>query len=166
MATMEFTNFTNDWAKSEVFQGKMMIGIGIFLSIVFVAILRSDNTLLKGGLIPFSLLLAILLGYGSYMLYSRPAHAQEIIRLYQKSPDKAIKQERAKHINDNKTGKVLICVYPLLMLVSIVALIFVSTPHYKGMAVGFALLFISMFVIDNGFVSRSESFLSFLKELQ
>jgi hypothetical protein len=108
----------------------------------------------------------MLLGYGSYMLYSRPAHAKEIIRLYQKSPDDAIKQEKAKHINDNKAGKVLIRVYPLLMLFSIGALIFVSTPHYKGMAAGFALLFIAMFLTDIGFVSRSDAFLSFLTALQ
>ena len=151
---MEFTDYTNDWAKSEVLQGRIMMAIGIFLSIVFVAILRSDNVLLKGSMIPLSLLLAILLGYGSYMLYSRPAHAKEIIKLHQKSPDEAIKKEMAKHINDNKTGKVLMRVYPLLMLVSIGGLIFVSSPHYKGMAVGFALLFIAMFLIDNGFLSR------------
>jgi hypothetical protein len=163
---MEFTDYTSAWAKSEVLQGRIMIGIGIFLSIVFVAILRSDNALLRGSIIPLSLLLALLLGYGSYMLYSRPAHAKEIIRLHQKFPDKAIKHEKAKHINDNKTGKVLMRVYPLLMLVSIGALILASAPHYKGMAVGFALLFIAMFLIDNGFVSRSERFLSFLKELQ
>lgn len=161
---MEFTNYTNEWAKSEVLQGRIMIGIGIFISIVFVAILRSDNALLKGSIIPLSLLLTILLGYGSYMLYSRPAHAKEIIALYQKSPDKAIQQEKAKHINDNKMGKILIRIYPVLMLVSIIALIFVSSPHYKGMAVGFALLFIATFLIDNGFVSRSDNFLSFLNQ--
>ena len=160
---MEFTNYTNEWAKSEVLQGRIMIGIGILISIVFIAILRSDNALLKGSIIPLSLLLAILLGYGSYMLYSRPAHAKEIITLHQKSPDEAIKQEKAKHINDNKMGKVLIRIYPVLMLVSIVALIFVSSQHYKGMALGFTLLFIAMFLIDNGFVSRSDNFLSFLK---
>jgi hypothetical protein len=52
------------------------------------------------------------------------------------------------------------------MLFSIGALIFVSAPHYKGMAVGFALLFIAMFLTDIGFVSRFDGFLSFLKELQ
>jgi hypothetical protein len=163
---MEFTDHINEWARREVLQGKRMIAIGMFLSIVFVAILRSDYALLKGSIIPLSLLLAILLGYGSYMLYSRPAHAKEMIRLHQKSPDEAIKQEGEKHINDNKTGKVLIRVYPLLILVSIGALIFVSSPYYKGMAVGFALLFIAMFIIDDGFVSRSDGFLSFLKKLE
>lgn len=140
-----------------------MIAIGIFLSVAFIAIYRSENQLLRGSLIPLGLLLAILLGYGSFILYSRPAHAKEIIQLYQKNPKEAVKQETTKHINDNKAGKLLIKVYPILMLLSVIALIFVSSPYYKGMALGFVLLFISTFVIDNGFVSRSDAFLLFLK---
>ena len=161
---MEFIEYTNAWAKSEVLQGKIMIGIGIFLSIAFIAIFRSENLLLRGVLIPLGLLLAILLGYGSFMLYSRPAHAKEIVGLYQKSSKEAIKQETAKHINDNKAGKILIRIYPILILVSVIAFIFVSASYYKGMTLGFVLLFASMFVIDNGFVARSDAFLSFLKQ--
>lgn len=163
---MKFPDYINDWVKREVIQGRIMVGIGICLCIVFIAILRSDNAILKGSIIPLSLLLGILLGYGIYILYSRPAHAREIIRLYKKSPAEAVKQEMVKHINDNKTGKVLVRVYPVLMLISVVAFMVVSTPYYKGMAVGFTILFISMFLIDTGFVSRSDAFLSFLKELQ
>jgi hypothetical protein len=161
---MEFIEYTNAWAKSEVLQGKIMIGVGIILSITFLAIVRSDNSLLKGSLIPLALLIAILLGYGSFILYSRPAHAKEIIGVYQKSSEEAMKQETAKHINDNKAGKLLIKIYPILMIVSVLALIFITLPYYKGMALGFLLLFISTFVIDNGFVSRSDAFLSFLKQ--
>lgn len=161
---MEFIEYTNAWAKSEVLQGKIMIGIGIALAIAFAAIFRSENLLLKGSLIPLGLLLAILLGYSSYMLYSRPAHAKEVIGLYQKSPEEAVKQATAKHINDNKSGKILGKTYPILMLISVIALMLVSTPYYKGMALGFLLLFISTFVIDNGFVTRSDAFLSFLKQ--
>ncbi len=159
---MEFTDYTNAWAKSEVLQGKIMIAIGIFLSVAFIAIYRSENQLLRGSLIPLGLLLAILLGYGSFILYSRPAHAKEIIQLYQKNPKEAVKQETAKHINDNKAGKLLIRIYPILMLISVISFIFVSASYYKGMALGFVLLFVAMFIIDNGFVSRSNAFLSFL----
>jgi Ca2+/H+ antiporter len=159
---MEFTDYTNTWAKGEVLQGKIMIAIGIFLSVAFISIYRSEHQLLRGSLIPLGLLLAILLGYGSFILYSRPAHAKEIIQLYQKNPNEAVKQETTKHINDNKAGKLLIRIYPILMLISVIAFIFVSASYYKGMALGFVLLFVSMFIIDNGFVSRSNAFLSFL----
>jgi len=162
---MNFIEYMNTWVKSEVLQGKLMIGIGVILVVVFIGIIKSQNELLKGLLIPFGLLLVILIGYGSYILYSRPAHAKESITLYEKSKADAVAQEETKHINDNKAGKRLLRIYPILMLVSIATLLFGFTPYYKGMAIGFAILFISIFIIDSGFVSRSDSFLSFLKTL-
>lgn len=162
---MDFIEYINTWVKSEVLQGRIMLGIGIMLLFGFVAILRSENALMRGSLIPLGLLLIVLIGYGSYILYSRPAHVKESISLYERSAKEAITQETAKHINDNKAGKTLLRIYPILMLVSVIVLFFVSAPYYKGMALGFALLFISIFIIDSGFVSRSDSFLTFLKTL-
>lgn len=51
-----------------------------------------------------SLLLIILIGYGGYILYSRPAHVKESIVLYQQSEKEAISREETKHINDNNEG--------------------------------------------------------------
>ena len=162
---MDFIEYINTWAKNEVLQGRIMISIGMILLVAFISITRNENELMKGSLIPLGLLLVILLGYGSFILYSRPTHAKESIALYKESKEEAITQEKTKHINDNKAGKILLRVYPILMLVSIIALFFVSTPYYKGMAVGFAILFISIFIIDSGFVSRSNSFLEFLERI-
>ena len=164
---MDFIEYTNSWVKSEVSQGRIMVGVGVLLLFVFYGILRSQNELLKGSLIPLGLLLVVLIGYGSYIIYSRPAHAKESIALYQKSKTEAIEKEKVKHINDNKTGKTLLkYVYPILIVISAIALFFVSSQFYKGMALGFVLLFVSTYIMDNGFVSRSDAFLNFLNNLQ
>ena len=163
---MDFIEYTNTWVQREVTQGRIMIGVGILILFFFYSIFRSQNELLKGALIPLGLLLVILIGYGSYILYSRPAHAKESIALYKKSKPDAIEKEKIKHLNDNKTGKTLLrYVYPVLMIIAAIALLFFSSPQYKGMAIGFALLFASTYVIDYGFVSRSDAFLSFLNTL-
>lgn len=163
---MDFVEYTNVWAKDEVIQGRIMIGVGIILLFVLYAIFRSQNELLKGSLIPFVLLILVLIGYGSYILYSRPAHAQESITLYQSSKTEAIEKEKSKHINDNKAGKTLIkYVYPSLIIIAAISLFFLGSPYYKGMAVGFVLLFVSTYIMDNGFVSRSDAFISFLENL-
>ena len=160
---MEFIEYTNIWVKSEVTQARIMIGLGLLLLFVFYSIFRSQNELLKGALIPLGLLFGVLIGYGSYILYSRPVHAKESIALYQKSTFEAIEKEKVKHINDNKTGKTLIkYVYPILMIISVIALFILESQYYKGMAIGFLLLFISTYIIDSGFVSRSDAFLAFL----
>lgn len=84
--------------------------------------------------------------------------------LYKKKSGEAIKLEIAKHEGDNKAGKLLLRTYPILMLISVIALIFVSSSYHKGMALGFVLFFVSAFIIDTGFVSRSDRFLSFLRQ--
>lgn len=163
---MDFIEYTNSWARAEVFQARIMIGIGIALAVVFYIIFKSQNELLKGTLVPLGLLVAVLVGYGGYITYSRPAHATQSIALYQKSQPEAIKKEKAKHINDNKAGKTLLkFVYPILMLLSVIALLLVSKHYYKGLALGLIVLFVSTYIMDNGFVSRSDAFLNFLHKL-
>jgi len=163
---MNFIEYTNAWTKSEITQGRIMVGIGILLLFALYSIFRSQNDLLKGALIPLSILLLVLIGYGSYILFSRPAHAKESIVLFEKSKVKAIEAEKAKHINDNKAGKMLMkYVYPTLIIISALSLLLITGSYYKGMAIGCILLFASTYIVDNGFVTRSDAFISFLNNL-
>ncbi len=164
---MDFIEYTQNWAKSEVLQGRIMIGVGVVLLIGFISILRSNHELLRGSVIPLGILIAIFIGYGGFILYSRPAHAKESIALYQKSDIEALEKEREKHINDNKAGNTLLkFVYPGMILAGLALLILAASPYFKGMGLGFALLGIAAYVMDYGFVSRSDAFLSFLKNIQ
>ena len=164
---MDFIEYANNWAKSEVTQARIMIGIGVLLLVAFIGIIKNQNELLRGTLIPMAILLAVLIGYGGYILYSRPAHVKQSISFYQLSEKEAVAKEQTKHLNDNKAGKMLMkYVYPSLLILSVLALIILKTPYYKGLAIGFALLFITTYIIDYGFVSRSDAFLSFLSELK
>jgi 4-amino-4-deoxy-L-arabinose transferase-like glycosyltransferase len=163
--TMDFVEYTNSWVKDELSQAKIMIGIGLILLFVFYSIFKVNNELLKGTLIPLGLLLAVLVGYGSYILTSRPAHAKQSIELYHTDKHNAITQEKAKHINDNKAGKTLIkYIYPGLILVSLIVLILSTSLYYKGLAIGCIFLFASTYIIDNGFVTRSDNFIEFLED--
>jgi len=148
---MTFSEYINSWVKAELTQGKIMIGI---------------DELLRGAMIPLALLVLVLIGYGAYILTSRPAHAKTSIALYEKSKTEGIQKEIEKHINDNKTGKTLTkFVYPGLIIVSAIALLLLVSLYYKGMAVGCIILFASTYFMDSGFVSRSDAFISFLNKL-
>lgn len=163
---MDFIEYANNWAKSEVIQGQIMIGIGVLFLAAFIGILRSEVEFLRGSLVPIALIILMLIGYGGYILSSRPAHVRQSIERYQQSANEAIKLEKAKHINDNKTGKTLMKIYPLLAIGAIVALMLIPSPYSKGMAMGFAVLFLATYIMDNGFVTRSDAFLQFLGELK
>lgn len=163
---MDFTEYANGWLKSELIQGRIMIVGGIVLLFLSYVIYRGQNELLKGALIPLALLWMVLIGYGGYILYSRPVHVNNSIALYKKSESEGIKAERAKHIKDNNAGNPLLkYVYPSLMLLMVLALFFTKNDYYKGMELGFILLFLIIYCIDYGFVSRSNAFITFLDEL-
>lgn len=154
---MDFIQQLQLWEKGELLQGKIMIGIGVLVLIAFISIFRSQNELLRGALIPLGLLLLVLIGYGGYILSSRPAHVTQSVALYEQNKDEAITKEIEKHTNDNKAGKTLIkYVYPALIILSALVLLFISSLYYKGMAIGFILLFSATYIIDNGFVNRSD----------
>ena len=51
-------------------------------------------------------------------------------------------------------------VFPVLLL------FFMQSPYYKGMALGFIVLAVSTYIIDTGFVTRSEAFIAFLENLK
>lgn len=61
---MDFIEYINTWVKSEVLQGKIMIGFGVLFLIVFISIIKSQNEFLRGALIPLGLLVFVLIGYG------------------------------------------------------------------------------------------------------
>lgn len=160
---MEFSEYITEWVNQEILQARIMIGLGLIVLLAVWRIVVGDNDLLRGALLPLGLLLVLLLGYGGYILYSRPAHAEQSIALYDKSVSEAITRESAKHTNDNKMGETLLKIYPILMLISVIALMLFTMPFYKGMAAGFLLLFLSIYVIDTGFVTRSNAFLTYLQ---
>jgi len=157
--------YSSAWAKSEVLQGRIMILIGFLLLAAFIGILRSEHELLRGSLIPLGIIIFMLAGYGGYILYSRPAHSKASIAIYQASPSEGIEKEKAKHIADNKIGENGLKIYPILAIIAMACLFLNLSDRQQGMAIGFALLFIAMFIMDYGFVSRSNAFLKFLEGL-
>jgi len=160
---MDYIEYANNWAKSEVEQGHIMIGAGVVLLVLVFWMMKGENDLFKGMLIPLGLLTVVLIVYGGVIIYGRPAHAKQNIELYMQSKSKAIEKERAKHINDNKAGNTLMkFVYPGFIILSALMLFFVTSTYYRGMAIGFIVLFAATYVMDNGFVTRSNKYIEFL----
>lgn len=162
---MSFNQILQIWLKGELLQGKAMIIIGLVLLLAVIAIFRSHNELLQGAILPLGLLVLVLIGYGGYILQSRPAHVLKSEALYKTSPSEAITREVKKHTSDNQIGNTLLKVYPSLVIVTIVALMLLSSAFHQGMALGFTLMLLAALIIDNGFVSRSDVVIKAISKL-
>jgi len=128
---MTFIQYATAWSKSEVTQGQIMVGIGVLVLVALVGILRSENELLRGSVIPLTLIVIAGIGYGGYVIYSRPAHVKTSIAAYKNSKEEAVKLEIQKHITDNNAGKSLLkYVYPTGLILAALALLFVPGGYY------------------------------------
>ncbi|NNK74515.1 MAG: hypothetical protein HKP42_00480 [Maribacter sp.] len=148
---MELLDHTTEWVKGEVFQGKIMLAIGILLLIGGVAILKSDHEILKGTLIPLGLILLLILGYGAMQVFSRPGHVTKVSQVLAENPQDALEQEYNKAMKDDKIYSTLKIVWSILIVIAAgLYLLFPSSSHYlKGLAIGLIGLFLTVLVVDS-----------------
>ena len=98
-----------------------MIGIGLILTLCLIFVIRGNNSLLKGILIPISLLTIVNLGYGSFLALSRPKHITAATELYQEQASQVIQSELDKAQRDHKNYSNLNPIWAVLIGVSLVS---------------------------------------------
>ena len=162
---MDFIQQLQVWAKGDALQGKIMVGIGIVIAICLIFILRSDQSMLRGMLIPMGLLLVANLGYGGFLSFSRPNHIQSTIELYNQNPAQAVGKELAKAETDHKSYSALKPIWAVLIVVAIVLYFVLSSAYYKGLSIGLAGMFLGTLLIDGFLHQRLKPYLAVLREL-
>ncbi|SHE76207.1 hypothetical protein [Pedobacter caeni] len=158
---MDFIQQLQIWVKGDVTQGKMMVGTAIVLLLpVLIGIMRSSNTLLQGMLIPVGLLLVMNLGYGSYLLLSRPKALVQIETQFRKDPEKTMKHELTRAKTEDKSYGLSKSVWAVLMVISAVLYFVFTKNYYKGLALGLIGMFFGMLIIDAFLHDRVKQYLT------
>jgi len=159
---MYFLQGLNSWAKGDALQGKIMVGIGLLLVLTLPFLFKSEYTLLKGMLIPLCLLTIANLGYGSFLLYSRPKHIEITTELYQRDPQKAIQKELDKMQVDNKSYTVIRQIWAVVIIVSVLAFFTLQNEYFKGLCLGLLCLSVVFLLLDTFLHYRLRPYLEFL----
>ena len=160
---MDLIQHTTNWVKGEVFQGKIMLGIGIVFLIAFLMIIKNQHELLQGMLIPLALMLLIFFSYGGYQILVRPTHIDKVRKIHQENPQKAQKKEYDKAMKDHQIYSVLKKVWAVLIMLLVIAFFFVSSNYLKGLSIGFIGLFLTTLILDSILHYRLLNYLQFLK---
>ncbi len=160
---MDLIQHTQNWVKGEVFQGKIMLAIGFVLLLAFIGILKGDQAILKGMIIPLGLMVLIQLGYGGMQVFYRPTHIGKVEKLIQENPQAALDKELAKAQNDDRVYTMAKRVWPILILLSIVLFFVFSSDYLKGLSVGLMALFMSILILDLVLHYRLETYLRALE---
>lgn len=160
---MELLKHTRYWVRGELLQGKVMISLGIAMLIIVLSCIRSQNELFKGMLIPLGVLIITNIAYGGYLSYSRTVHKTQIENEYFIAPQKTIESEIIKLEKDDESYQLMLSIYPILIIQAIMAVFFISTSYYKGLAMGCTLLFLTAYFIDSFLQYRLLAYLELLK---
>lgn len=161
---MDLIKHTAEWASGDALQGKIMLGLGVLMLVLAFLILRSDHQMLRGMLIPIGLISAIGLAYGGFLTFSRPTHVLKVTELYQKDAKAAVTQELAKAENDHKTYSALLKVWPVLIAISALLLLFITKEYYRGLLLGLVGLFFIGLLLDTFLHHRLQPYYDVLKQ--
>lgn len=160
---MDLITHTKGWVKGEVANGWVLLIIGLALLIGFIAILFNHNQILRGTMLPLSLLILLLIGFGGYQIIKRPSHLTKVEHLYQQNPDKVKQTEYEKAMKDNKVYSFIKIVWVVLVVISLGMYFISGSEYYKGMSIGFSMLFLSTLLIDSILHQRLLNYLEHLK---
>ena len=158
--------FTTQWVKGEAFQGKIMLFIGMLLLIAFAMILRSNDTLMRGMMIPLALVTLICIGYGGNLIWSRQAKLKTLITEYQQSPQATIDAEKIRVSKEEKTYTMLkTYVWPLIIVMGLVVYFIMGSDYYKGLGIGISLLGLVGLILDTTLSRRAAIYFDQLQNL-
>ncbi|TLP75637.1 hypothetical protein [Maribacter sp. ACAM166] len=162
---MELIKHTSNWVSGEVFQGKIMLVLGVIICIGALFILRNNNEILKGMVIPMGLIILILIGYGSMQVIARPKHLDTVSESHTTNPKQALETELIKAMKDDKTYSIVPYIWFVGIAIAAIVFFLSSQYYYKGLGLGLIGLFLTMLILDATLHHRLAVYLKALKQL-
>jgi len=162
---MDIIKHTSQWVNGEVLQGRIGLGTGIVIAILFFYFANFQQSFYKGMIVPFILLQMVLLGYSSLQMVMRPKHIGKVEQYLTVSREKAKQAEFEKSQKDDKVYSKLRLVWVGLFVVSLILFFLLVNDYFKGMSLGFAVFFIVAYTFDTLLHLRLKTYLSALQNL-
>ncbi|MCE7044052.1 hypothetical protein [Dyadobacter sp. CY312] len=163
---MSFIQQLQNWTKGDILQGKWMIGIAIIILLpIFILLIKSNNSLQKGMVIPLFLLFVMNICYGGYLLSSKPNHNVKTEKQFQLNAQKTVKNEINKIKVEDKSYKVTKYAWAGLLIFSVVCFYIFNQEYYQGLSLGFVVMFLGMLLIDVFLHQRLKFYITALCEI-
>lgn len=161
---MDFITHLQTWTKGDITQGKWMIGMAIFILLpTAIFLIKSSHSLQRGMLIPVSLLFLMNVGYGGYLLFSKPKYEEERANQFQTNAEETIKNEIAKIKADDRSYTMAKYIWAGLLIVSVVCFFIFKKEYFQGLSLGLVVMFLGMLLIDTFLHNRLKLYLNFIE---
>lgn len=162
---MEIIQYTTQWVKGEVTQGRIAVGLAILSFIGFLYFTNFQQSFFKGMILPIILIQLVLIGYGGFQIVKRPKHIDKVIQEAKSEPIETIKNELKKAQKDDKTYTKLIPTWGILFVISLILFFVLKNDFWRGMSLGFVIWFCVAFIFDTFLHQRLKIYLKALEKL-
>ena len=162
---MEFLQQLHIWTKGEIVRGRGMLAFASLLLPVIVFAIKNTHPMQRGMAIPCIMLFVIQISYGSYLLVSRTKQQHQSENKFQENQQQAIRSELSKAENDSKTYTLLKCTWGALIMISLIGYFAFSIEYYKGLTLGFAVMFLALLCTDTFLHQRLNLYRQILQHL-
>jgi hypothetical protein len=162
---MNLLEHTSNWVKGEVTQGKIMVPIALILLFAVVTIWKSDQDFLRSMVIPLSLVVLAIGGYGGFQIFGRPGHVGKVQEVYDRSQQEALQMEYDKAVKDDKTYSRLKPIWAGLIIVCMILYFVFREESQQGFIIGLAVMFLSVLLLDTTLHHRLKIYLAELQNL-
>ena len=137
------------WTEGDVLQGRWMIGIALIVLLPSILLVfKNDNPILHGMWIPLFLLLLMNIGYGSYLVLSKPKSMKQTQVQYEKNPTQTVEIVLRNMKQADKSYRITKLLWATFMAISVMLYFVFTKDYFRGLTLGLMIMFFGMLVID------------------
>lgn len=155
--------YTNNWLKGEITQGWVMLIAGILFAIASYYIWKDAAALVRGMLIPVALVTLICLGYGSNLVWGRPAKVKALTTAYQQNAAATVQEETTRLEKESATYAMTTKGWVAVIVIGLLLYLFLSAAYYKGLGIGLLIFGVTALLTD---IFLSQRVANYLDQLQ
>lgn len=159
---MNYIQQLHNYSKGDTLQGWVMLSVAVLLVVLIIGITKSINPLLRGMLVPLILLLMMNLGYGGYLVFKKPKNVAIIEQQSQKHPNQ-IENKLSELQKEGRSYATTKTIWAVLLIVSVFLYFVFARDYYKGVTLGFMVMFLGMLIIDAFLHHRLKEYVLALK---
>src|ERR1700740_3676548 len=157
---MDIVKLSTDWAKAEVFSGKMIWLFSVIYIIAAIGFLRLGRTdMAKAFFWPLLAAGVFLIAVGAGLYFANQPRAQRFEQTYRQNPGAFVKQEIERTGNSQNQLKLVFRILPSMVIIGALLILFVpDSPNWKATGITLVITAAFLMVVDSNTDARNTAY--------
>lgn len=163
---MDFLDYTEKLYSGDLFQAKVMAVLSIALFGAIVIVLKGNDMLFKGMVIPVFVIATLYGVYSGYKIWTHSTRLATVTELYQANPSAVIAEESQKAEKGIAEFKAVINrTWPIIMVLGLILFVFITKDFVRGIGLGLMVFSLFATIGDLALQKRLEVYLLVIQSI-